>query len=75
MLFDRTLVLEPSAEVRLVVQGHRPATVSVDGRNLGELGEGDAIVCTAADQTARLVSGGPRDFLARLKTKFGLEDR
>ncbi len=75
MLFDRTLVLEPSAEVRLVVQGHRPATVSVDGRNLGELGEGDAIVCTAAHQTARLVSGGPRDFLARLKTKFGLEDR
>ncbi|MSO88005.1 MAG: NAD(+)/NADH kinase [Acidimicrobiia bacterium] len=75
MLFDRTLVLEPSAEVRLVVQGHRPATVSVDGRNLGELGEGDAIVCTAAQQRARLVSSGPRDFLARLKSKFGLEDR
>lgn len=75
MLFDRTLVLEPAAEVRLVVQGHRPATLSVDGRNLGELGEGDAIVCTAAGQPALLVSFGPRDFLQRLKSKFGLEDR
>jgi len=75
MLFDRTLVLEPRAEVRLIVRGHRPATLSVDGRNLGVLGEGDAIVCTAADEAARLVSFGPRDFLQRLKTKFGLEDR
>jgi NAD+ kinase len=75
MLFDRTLVLEPTARLRLVVQGHRPATLSVDGRNLGELGEGDAIVCTAADRSARLVSFGPRDFLQRLKSKFGLEDR
>ena len=75
MLFDRTLVLEPTAEVRLIVRGHRPATLSVDGRNLGDLGEGDAIVCTAAREAAHLVSFGPRDFLHRLKTKFGLEDR
>ena len=41
----------------------------------GELGEGDSIVCTAADRSARLVTFGPRDFLQILKTKFGLEDR
>jgi len=75
MLFDRTLVLEPAARLRLVVQGHRAATLSVDGRNLGELGEGDAIVCTAADRSARLVTFGRRDFLSILKSKFGLEDR
>ena len=40
MLFDRTLVLEPAASLRLVVQGHRTATLSVDGRNLGELERG-----------------------------------
>lgn len=74
-LFDRTLVLEPSARVRLVVASHRAATLSVDGRNLGELVEGDAIVCTAADRAARLVTFGPRDFLQILKSKFGLEDR
>jgi NAD+ kinase len=75
MLFDRTLVLGPETCLRLVVQGHRPATLSVDGRNLGELGEGDAIVCTAAAKSARLVTFGPRAFLHILKTKFGLNDR
>jgi NAD+ kinase len=75
MLFDRTLVLEPDARLRIVVQGHRAATLSVDGRNLGELGEGDAITCTAAERSARLVTFGPRDFLQILKTKFGLNDR
>ncbi|HEX4868301.1 MAG TPA: NAD(+)/NADH kinase [Acidimicrobiales bacterium] len=75
MLFDRTLVLEPDARLRLVVQGHRTATLSVDGRNLGELQEGDAISCTAAPCSAHLVTFGPRDFLQILKTKFGLSDR
>jgi NAD+ kinase len=75
MLFDRTLVLDPGAELRLTVQGHRAATLSVDGRNLGELGEGDAVVCTAAARSARLVTFGPRDFLRILKAKFGLNDR
>jgi len=75
MLFDRTLVLEPTAQLRLVVQGHRAATLSVDGRNLGELAEGDSITCTAADRSARLVTFGERDFLQILKSKFGLEDR
>ena len=55
------------------MQGHRAATLSVDGRNLGELGEGDAVVCTAAARSARLVTFGPRDFLRILKAKFGLE--
>jgi NAD+ kinase len=75
MLFDRTLVLDPEASLRLTVQGHRAATLSVDGRNLGELGEDDAIVCTAASRSARLVTFGARDFLQILKTKFGLNDR
>ena len=75
MLFDRTLVLDPEARLRLTVQGHRAATLSVDGRNLGELGEDDAIVCTAAGRSARLVTFGARDFLQILKAKFGLNDR
>ena len=32
MLFDRSLVLEPSTRVDLTLDGHRPATVSADGR-------------------------------------------
>jgi NAD+ kinase len=74
-LFDRTLVLEPETEVRIEVTGPRPATLSADGRNLGVLAEGDAIVCTAADRSARLVTFQPRDFHRILKTKFGLNER
>ncbi|MGH9246050.1 MAG: NAD(+)/NADH kinase, partial [Acidimicrobiales bacterium] len=72
-LFDRTLVLEPETRIRIEVAGPRPATLSVDGRNLGVVGEGDAIVCTAADRSARLVTFRPRDFHRILKTKFGLD--
>lgn len=75
MLFDRALILEPSTVVRLDVDGHRPATLSVDGRNFGTLVEGDAVVCKGSDRSARLVNFGARDFHRILKTKFGLNDR
>jgi NAD+ kinase len=75
MLFDRSMVVAPDVEVRLEVLGHRPATLSIDGRNVGQLYEGDAVVCTASPVPARLVSFKPRDFHQILKTKFGLADR
>ena len=75
MLFDRTLVLDPHTSVRLEVVGHRPATVSADGRNLVTLHPGDAVVCTASPRTARVVTFGAHDFLGILKSKFGLADR
>jgi NAD+ kinase len=75
MLFDRTLVLDPTAVLRLEVAGNRAATLSVDGRTLATLQEGDAVRCTAASAGARLVIFGQRDFLKILKSKFGLSDR
>jgi NAD+ kinase len=75
MLFDRTLVLDPTTTLRLEVAGSRAANLSVDGRTLATLDEGDAITCTAAPRGARLVMFGQRDFLKILKSKFGLSDR
>jgi NAD+ kinase len=75
MLFDRTLVLEPDCVIRVEVCGERPAALSVDGRMVGTLYDGDAIVCTASVHEARLITFGPRDFHAVLKAKFGLNDR
>ena len=75
MLFDRTLVLEPSTEVVLEILGDRPAACAVAGRDLGPLAEGDRVTCTASERTAHLVTFGGRDFLQLLKAKFGLEDR
>lgn len=75
MLFDRSLVLAPTSRVRIEVAGDRPATLSVDGHNLGTLQRGDAVTCTAATGSVRFVTFGPRNFLRILKTKFGLSDR
>jgi NAD+ kinase len=75
MLFDRSLVLEPSSVVRITVDGHRPATLRVDGRQLGELEPGTAIECSASKHVARLVVFGERDFHGILKAKFKLGDR
>ena len=74
-LFDRSMVFLPDTVVRLTTIGDRPATVSIDGRNIGSLGDGDAVECTGARHSARLVSFGSRDFHRILKTKFGLADR
>jgi NAD+ kinase len=75
MLFDRALVLPPTACVRLEVSGDRPAALSIDGRNVGVLEAGDAITCTAAPMPARLVTFDPRSFLEIVKVKFGLGAR
>jgi NAD+ kinase len=74
-LFDRALVLTPRTEVRLVVEGDRPATVSIDGRSVGQIGVGDTVIATAAARTAQLVTFGDRNFHGILKHKFGLSDR
>ncbi len=75
MLFDRSLVLEPTSEIRIEVCSWRPAELFLDGRSEGVLGEGGAIVCTASAHPARLVTFGSRNFLGILKSKFGLNDR
>jgi NAD+ kinase len=75
MLFDRSLVLAPESLLRIEVVGDRAATLSVDGHNLGTLQRGDAVTMTAAAESARFVTFGPRNFLRILKTKFGLADR
>ena len=74
MLFDRSLILSPSSELVLTVDG-RPAALIVDGHFLGELDAGDQVVCTAADTNALLVTFKPRNFHQILKAKFGLSDR
>lgn len=75
MLFDRSLVLDPSEVVGVEVAGHRPAALSVDGQLVVVLEEGDRVTCRAAAQTARFVRFADRHFHGILKAKFGLSDR
>jgi NAD+ kinase len=74
MSFDRSLVVDAADAVRIEVTD-RPAMLVLDGREMGLLGKGDAIVCTEAPGRARFVAIGTRDFYGILKSKFGVADR
>jgi NAD+ kinase len=75
MLFDRSLVLDAEEELRFTVAEERGVLLTLDGRQLGLLEEGDTVTCTAGPKPARMVTFGARDFHQILKTKFGLADR
>ncbi len=74
MVFNRSMVLAPTTEIRLAVLGYRPGVVSLDGRSVEELQPGQSIICRAADRTARFLVKGDRDFHTVLKEKFRLVD-
>jgi NAD+ kinase len=74
MPFDRSLIVDAGDAVRLEVTD-RPAAVVIDGREVGTLEKGDAIICTEAPSSARFVSLSARDFYGILKAKFGVADR
>lgn len=75
MLFDRTLVLDPTETVGVSVLDGRRATVVLDGREVAAFGPGDSLSCSAGESDALLVTFGERNFHQILKTKFGLSDR
>ena len=75
MLFDRTMVLGHDETVSLEVVSGPPAVLVVDGRQIGELVDGDVVACRAGDYDVKLVTFERRDFHGILKRKFGLTDR
>jgi NAD+ kinase len=75
MIFNRPLVLAPSTEVRLDVEGHRAGLVTLDGRAVATLEPGSMITIRRSEEKARFLVTGRRDFHAVLKEKFGLTDR
>ena len=75
MLFDRSLVLDPSETIELVVIGHRTAELSIDGRHAAVLSDGDVVRCVPSPATAAFVRFSDRRYHQILKAKFGLSDR
>ncbi len=73
-VFNRSMVLAPTTEIRLTVLGYRPGVVSLDGRNVVELQPGQSVICRAADRTVRFLVKGDREFHTVLKEKFRLVD-
>ncbi len=75
MLFDRTLVLDPSEAVEIEVAGFRTAELAVDGQIVATLADGDVVTCRPATETASFVRLSAHHFHQILKAKFGLTDR
>jgi NAD+ kinase len=75
MLFDRPLVLDSQESLELEVLEGRPATLVVDGRELGPLAPGDRVCFKAAKHDAHFVTFDERDFHQIVKAKFKLADR
>lgn len=75
MLFDRSLVLDPSEVVEIEVSGHRRAELALDGNHTATLEEGDVVRCTPAPECASFIRFGTYRYHQILKAKFGLTDR
>lgn len=75
MLFDRSLVLDPSETVEIEVLDGDAASVVVDGRHVWDLAPHARVRCVPATETARFVRFGTHHYHQVLKAKFGLLDR
>jgi NAD+ kinase len=75
MLFDRSLVLDPTEVVEIVVVGHRSASLVTDGQTVTDLHDGARVTCRPSTRTARFVRFGEHRYHQILKAKFGLLDR
>ncbi len=75
MLFDRSLVLEPTEVIEISIVGPRQAELAIDGQEVVLLQSGESLTCRAAQDPAVFVRLEPRRFHQVLKNKFGLADR
>lgn len=71
-LFNRTLVLAPSVSFRITVVDDRPVRVSVDGREIGSLSEGQGVTVAAGPRPVQFVRFGEEGFPSRITDKFDL---
>lgn len=73
-LFDRTMVVPAHSTVHITVAEDRPVRVSVDGVEVGEMGEGDTVDIQPGERTAKFIRLGTEGFARRVTRKFGLGD-
>lgn len=74
MVFNRSMVLAPTTEVKLTIKGYRGAVLALDGRLVLDLEPGESVICRGSGRTAKMLVRGDRDFHTILKQKFRLVD-
>ncbi len=71
-LFDRTIVLSPTARIRCTVIADRPVQASVDGRELGHLGAGGWVDVRRGSRSVGFVTFDHETFPRRVRDRLGL---
>ncbi|MGH8928456.1 MAG: NAD(+)/NADH kinase [Acidimicrobiia bacterium] len=71
-LFSRTMVLPPTARIRIDVTADRPVRVSTDGAETGSLDEGGHVDINVGDKPARFLALDSPPFPTTVKHKFRL---
>ncbi len=62
---DRAVVLAEGAQVQVVVRGHSPAALTIDGETRTDLEEGDMVQVGVSPQVARFARVRERDYFYR----------
>ncbi len=75
MLFDRSLVLDPTETIEIEVSGHRLAELVLDGQPVGAARRRRRRARARPRTTANFVRFGDEHYHQILKAKFGLADR
>lgn len=73
-LFSKSIVLHPDAEIECRIVADRPASVSVDGRDLGIAEEGETITISRGSRQVRFIEVSGRSFVTTVKEKFHLDE-
>jgi NAD+ kinase len=71
-LFNRTMVLPISAQIRITVIADRPVRVSIDGLETGSLKLGGYVDVFCGERSVRFLTLNPSTFPATVKHKFRL---
>lgn len=72
-LFGRALVMAPDTHIKITVIDDRPVRVSVDGREIGTMTEGESVSIGPAEKPARFIRLDNESFATRVSRKFRLE--
>jgi NAD+ kinase len=62
---DRAVVLAEGARVQVIVRGHSPAALTLDGQMVAELQSGDLVNIESSDLVARFARVRERDYFYR----------
>jgi len=72
-LLSRSLVLSPDTEVRLTVEGSRPAQVNVDGHKAWTVEPEGVVTIRTSDLPIRFLTLGQHPFPTAVRHQFGLD--